>query len=239
MILKNVQRAFWLFVGRALSRLLFRITIAGRENLISGAGPLVIISNHFSWFEAPLIRLYLPYQITYLAATELQRFRFLRYLMRLFDVIPIWRGQVDRRALRAALGRLQQNGIICIFPEGGIDPDLQARIAGGEQIEETRGHLTRASAQLIPARPGAAYLALRGRARILPIAFMGTEKTFENLRRWRRTDVQMIIGPAFGPLTYEGGRRQAPDREQLNRAADEMMRRLAALLPPENRGPYA
>ena len=92
---------------RALVRLLFRIglrlEIEGREHL-PASGPLVIIGNHFSIYEAPLLMVFLPYgdQITWLAATELQESRILKAFIRLFNIIPVWRGQPDRAALRRA-----------------------------------------------------------------------------------------------------------------------------------------
>lgn len=236
--MKKVLQKFFLIIGLGLSKLFLDLTITGRENLPPTGKSLIVISNHFSWFEAPLMQIHLPYHIAYLAAKELERLWYIRILMRLFDVIPIWRGQIDRRALQAALKWLRQDGVIGIFPEGGVDPDLQATIASGEMIMEVDGHISRHSAELIPARPGASYLALRSQAQILPVAFLGTEKVLDNLRRLRRTTIKMAIGPVFGPIGNEEALRDASRREKMNAGANTMMRHLAAQLPPQNRGPY-
>jgi 1-acyl-sn-glycerol-3-phosphate acyltransferase len=126
-----------------------------------------------------------------------------------------------------------------IMPEGGIVPEMMTAVGQGMQIPSLPLEQTaRQSAQLIPARPGAAYLATRTNASVLPIAFLGTEKIVGNMKRWRRTQATMIIGPAFGPLTLDPDLRGAARRQHLNELGDVMMGHLAALLPPENRGPY-
>lgn len=232
-------RYLLVFFGRyVLSKLFFKLTITGRQHLPQD-GPLIIITNHFSWFEAPLIILHLPYKVSFLAATELQRFRLFRLLMPIFDLIPIWRGQVDRAALRRARQTLDQGGVIGILPEGGVNPELQALVASGQPINEVEGHTSRPSAQLIKARPGAAYLAVHSQAAILPVAFLGTEQILQNVKRLRRTPVTLHIGPAFGPLTLEKGVHGPARRQRLGKLGDLMMAHIAALLPPENRGPYA
>ena len=228
---------------RALVRLLFRIglrlEIEGREHL-PASGPLVIIGNHFSIYEAPLLMVFLPYgdQITWLAATELQESRILKALIRLFNIIPVWRGQPDRAALRRAFDWLAGGGLVGIMPEGGVDDSLRHLTLAGQQTTLHGGPSSRLDAQLITPRPGAAYLAVRSGAPVLPTACLGTECIAANLRRLRRTPVRLIIGPVFGPLVVDESLSKAERRERLDELGHEMMRHMAALLPPENRGPY-
>ena len=96
----------------------------------------------------------------------------------------------------------------------------------------------RHDAQLLPARPGAAYVATHSQVPILPIAVLGTEKMGENIKQWKRTDIQVIIGRPFGPLGGENGLRGREKRTQLDQLGHQMMQQLAALVPPENRGVY-
>jgi 1-acyl-sn-glycerol-3-phosphate acyltransferase len=224
---------------RLISKAWIKLTIVGRENVPS-AGPLIIISNHFSWFEPPLLGIHLPNRPSFFAAAELaEQSRLLKYIFSPFDVIAVRRGRVDRAALWAALQRLEQGGHLLIFPEGGIDPDLQEAVASGRSIPLDEGQNARLSAQLIPARPGAAFLAVKSQVRILPVAFLGTEQVLNNMRHWRRTPVTMRIGVPFGPLPMEPGLRGAARRAYLDEMGHAMMRQVAALLPVENRGPYA
>ncbi len=166
-----------LLFGRMASRVLLNLHIDGLEN-VPKSGPLIVIANHFSWFDAPLLTLSLPFQPAFMVASESQRFWFVRMFMRAFHGIPIWRGQVDRKALSAAIARLKQGRAIAIFPEGGIDPNFAERRARGETIIEARsGFISRFDAQLTHPEPGTAYLALQSQARLLPVALLGTEKS--------------------------------------------------------------
>lgn len=238
--MRRVARSLIRAFVRLLFRLALRLEIEGREHLPPG-GPLVIIGNHFSVFEAPLLMCFLPYgdRITWLAATELQESSVLKVLIRLFNIIPVWRGQPDRNALRRAFDWLAAGGLVGIMPEGGVDESLRHLTLAGEQTTLHGGPTARLSAQLISPRPGAAYLAVRSGAPILPTACLGTERILLNIRRLRRTPVRLIIGPVFGPLSIDESLSKADRRERLDALGHEMMRHMAALLPPENRGPYA
>ncbi len=238
--MNRLARWFIRGLARMLAHVFLRLKIVGWENLPAG-GPLVVIGNHFGVFEAPLLMALLPYgdAMTFMAATELQESRILRGLMTLYNIIPIWRGQADRDALRRAIAWLDEGGVLGIMPEGSVDGGLQAEItATGRQTGLRGGPSARASAELLLPRPGAAYLAVRSGAPVLPVAFLGGEQILDNLRQWRRTPVTMTIGPAFGPLTVDDTLPKVERRGQLDALGHEMMRQLAALLPPENRGPY-
>jgi 1-acyl-sn-glycerol-3-phosphate acyltransferase len=234
-ILRSLIRGF----VRLLFRIFLKLEIEGWEHLPPG-GPLIIIGNHFSLFEAPLLLTFLPYydRITWLAATELQESRILKYLMKLYNIIPVWRGQPDRMAIHRALDWLAAGNIVGIMPEGGVDETLRPLTMAGVQTGLHGGPNSRVDPQLITPRPGAAYLAVRSGAPVLPTAFLGSEKILPNLKRLRRTPVRMIIGPVFGPLVIDPTLSKPERRAQLDEMGHEMMRRMAALLPPENRGPY-
>lgn len=120
------------------------------------------------------------------------------------------RRRASRRAIRAALA---QDWVLGIFPEGGSWADV-----------------------LRPARPGTAYLAAKTGAPLLPIGLDGLTEIFPSLRRGRRARVTVRIEPVFGPFRRKGWR---PGREALEEIGDEIMRHIAALLPPERHGVYS
>lgn len=224
--------------GRFISRFLFVIQVHGREHIPRPNGALLLISNHFSWFDPVILSLALPFAPAFLVATEAQERRWVAFFLRLFEAIPIWRGQVDRTALRTAVEMLNREKVVGIFPEGGINPELAGRVAQGEVIPELRGNAGRQKAELIRGRSGAALLAVMSNACILPVGLVGTERITGNLRRLRRTPITVCIGPPFGPLSIDPALTGQARRRQLDALTDEMMARIAELLPPENRGYY-
>ncbi|MEM7115233.1 MAG: lysophospholipid acyltransferase family protein [Chloroflexota bacterium] len=224
------------YIGAVLKWLFLRVEIAGWENL-PASGPLLIVSNHFSWFEAPLIILCLPFQVRFVVMSELADLWYFRPIALTHGMIAIKRGRIDRNALREIGNGLADGDVVGIFPEGGIDPELQTAVSQGESTQG-RGQVSRMTAQLIPPRAGTALLATRSQVPILPIGFVGTEKVMGNLMRGRRTAVSMHIGKPFGPLTLPSDARGKAKRQQLEQLGHEMMQQIANLLPLENRGVY-
>ncbi len=237
-LLVAITRRSLLLLGYILSRFLMNITIVGEENIPKDNKPLILTANHFSWFDAPLLTVLLPFQPAFLVATESQNRWYVRLFVSAFNGIPIWRGQVDRSALRSALNVLQEGGVLGIFPEGGIDPGVAQAVQRGEVISDLYEHASRHSAQLAKARSGVALLAVESQAHILPIGLIGTEKILDNLVRWRRTQVTLRIGPPIGPFTLDPNLQGRAKRQRLDNLADMIMQHIAALFPPEKRGPY-
>jgi 1-acyl-sn-glycerol-3-phosphate acyltransferase len=226
-------------LGRGIGRVFLKIRVEGTDNLPCQTEPLIVISNHFGWFDAFILTLFLPFQPVFLVATESQRKWYVRFFMNLFDGIPIWRGQVDRDAFRDALKVLNEGRPLGVFPEGGINPELAERIAAGELITSKSGPSARIDGKLARAKPGIALLATMSRKRILPVALHGTDQIGNNLRRLRRTPITVQIGALFGPLAIEQGLSGPRKREQINHLSDEMMYHVALMFPLEKRGPYA
>jgi 1-acyl-sn-glycerol-3-phosphate acyltransferase len=196
---------------RAVLPAVVRLRVCGREH-VPASGPLVVVSNHISHVDAPLQVALLPWPIEFIAVTDLWQVPVTGWLIRVYGAIPLRRGEGDRAALRTALDVLARGGVLGIAPEG--------RIAPGSALERPQ--------------PGAAYLALRGGAPLLPVGIAGAERVLENIKRRQRTDVTVRIGAPFELNPVEG-----PRRERLTRAADEIMERIAALLPVTYQGVYA
>ncbi len=124
-----------------------------------------------------------------------------------------------------------------------FNPDLKAlrqmialMEAGNAMVIAPEGTRSRTGA-LIEGKPGAAYLAARSGFPVVPVAITGTEDRvfFGNLRRFRKSRITLTGGKPFTipPLPRE-------NRDQaLREATDEIMCRIAALLPERYRGVYA
>ena len=126
---------------------------------------------------------------------------------------------------------LAQGGTLAIWPEGGIRADLMAQSARGEEVHAPLWESSRLPAALLPPKSGVGFLAARTPTRVLPLAFLGTEHTLNNLRRWRRTPVTLIIGAPFGPLQLPPGVHGAQRRAALDALSQDLMRAIAALMP--------
>lgn len=225
-------------IGWPLFHTILKITVEGRENLPPKGTPLIIICNHFSWFEAPLLYGKLPYKITYLGSAEVWEHPIGRRLAMAVGAIPVHRGRPEREALKQSLAVLNEGHVLGIFPEAGIDPDLRPLTDSGINVAGVNGQKSRIPPRLIPARPGAAYFAVKSGALILPTAVLNGEYILTNLRKCKRTPVKIIIGKPFGPLTVDDSLRSTARRHAIDALGDEMMHHIADLLPPEQRGPY-
>jgi 1-acyl-sn-glycerol-3-phosphate acyltransferase len=195
-----------------LLRILARIEIKGRER-IPDEGPYVLIINHLHWLDAPVLAVVFPYRAYVFAASKWEKRFLLGALFRSMDAIFVRRGEVDRKALRQALGVLKGGGVLGMAPEGTRSK------TGGLQ----RG------------RSGAAYLAMHTGVPVQPVVITGQEKVFSELRRLRRPTIHVQYGHPFDPPTVEG----RTTTEDVHAFSEEIMYRLAAMLPPEYRGVYA
>ena len=176
-------------------------------------GPLIVISNHTGQLEVAVFFGQLqPRPMTGWAKMEAWDNAFLNWLFNLWGMIPVRRGEGDTSALRKALKALEAGFIFGIAPEG---------------TRNKTGRLNRAL-------PGAAMLAVHSGATILPIAHWGGENFLKNLPRIKRTDFHIRVGEPF-QLKLDGVKATREIRQQI---ADEMMVRLAELLPLEYHGFY-
>ncbi len=181
---------------------------------IPDKGPLIVYSNHTGQVEVPLLFSQLqPRPVTGLAKIETWDGWFLRWIFDLWGAIPIRRGEADMYAMRRALTALEQGYILGIAPEG------------------TRSK----TGALIKAHPGIVTLALRSNAPLAPLAHWGGERFLPNLKRLKRTDFHIRVGE---PFTLDPGGEKVT-REIRQQMVDEMMYKLAALLPEHYRGEYA
>jgi 1-acyl-sn-glycerol-3-phosphate acyltransferase len=178
------------------------------------SGPLIVYSNHTGQIEVPLIFAHLqPRPITGLAKVETWDGWFLRWVFNLWEAIPIRRGKVDMTAMRMSLKALEKRQILAIAPEG------------------TRNK----TGILIKGHPGVITLALRSGAPLLPIVHWGGENFLSNLKRLKRTDFHIRVGE---PFKLDPGEERVT-REIRQQMVDEMMYRMAAMLPEYYRGAYA
>lgn len=196
---------------RFLMWILLDCDVEGLENLPE-EGPVIVAQNHMIFVDTVIGAAFIDREIVGMSKVENYQNPFLAFLFRLYGTFPVRRGEVDRRALRTSLRVLEEGKVLMVAPEG-----------------------TRSDANALQeGKDGIAYIAVRSGAPIVPIVIWGQEKFWQQLRRARRTKIRMVMGE---PFMFQLGDEKLT-RQGVSQMTDEMMYRLAALLPPEYRGYY-
>ncbi len=213
--MKKTPHTIFRFILRLILNAIARVEMSGFEHLPPGQG-YVIAANHIGRLDAALAYYVLDRpDIIMVVAEKYEKYAFFRWLVRITNGMFIDRYNADIGAIRATLRRLNQGQILTITPEG------------------TRSK----SGNLIEAKPGGIYLAWKAGVPILPVALTGTEDAVvkDRLKHFRRLHIKAVAGPAFTLPAIAG-----KDRDDLmQHYTDEVMCRIAALLPEGRRGVYA
>ena len=191
-------------IAAALLRALFRLEARGTEH-VPATGPVLLVANHSSVLDPPLVGGVCPRQLTFLAKAELFDVPGFGALIRRLGAQPLRREGADPAALRTAQRVLQQAGALLVFPEG---------TRGDEGI-------------LRPAKPGAALLAMQTGAPVVPVYVRGSGGAWPRGRRLPRpAKVVVTFGPPLSFARATGADRKAQYEETGRRmmAAIERLR---------------
>lgn len=195
---------FWLFFT-----LVNRWQVTGREH-VPRTGGLLIIANHTSYADPPIVGTAFPRPVHFMAKSELFAFP-LGPIIRRTHAFPVRRGEGDRAALRTALRMLKEGKCLLIFPEGQRSPE----------------------GRLIAFEPGAAFLALASGAQVVPMGIDGADRVLPRHRPFPRpAKLRVTIGP---PVDLSDLREGRVTREAIAAATERMAEALRAVLPRERR----
>ena len=212
---RRIARWGLILLSRLLVFLRTRLAVRGLHNFPE-RGPGLIVLNHLGDSDIAIILSQLPTRnVDILGASNLHDdLPWVGTLGDLYGVIWLHRGRADIRALRAALDGFAEGRVIVIAPEG--------RYSVTGALEEGSG--------------GAAFLAYKSGASILPIAITGTENenVHGSLKKFRRAAVHVSVGKMF-KLSGQAESRQ----EAVSQGTNQIMQALADLLPEKYRGAYS
>jgi 1-acyl-sn-glycerol-3-phosphate acyltransferase len=212
---KSTHKIFRFFI-RLLTNLIARVEVVGFDKLPSTGG-YIIAANHIGRLDAAIAYYIIDRpDVIMVVAEKYEKYAFYRWLVRITNGMFIDRQNADIGAIRETLRRIQKGGVFTITPEG------------------TRSK----SGNLIEAKPGAIYLAWKSGVPVLPVALTGTEDAIvvDRLKHFKHLRIKAVAGDFFTLPTEVKGR----DRDAvMQHYTDEVMCRIAALLPPERRGVYA
>ena len=193
-----------------IMKLLFRLEARGTEH-VPATGPFLIVANHSSFLDPPLVGGMTPRRLTFLAKAELFRVPVFGALIRRLGSQPLRRDGGDVAALRTAQRVLQDGGALLVFPEG------------------TRGD----EGVLRPAKPGAALLAMQTGVPVVPAYVRGSGRAWPRGQRLPRpAKVVVTFGPPLSFARPTGADRKA----QYEAASRRMMAAIAELKDEAVRG---
>lgn len=184
----------------------------GSEN-IPDSGGVLIATNHISRMDIPVL-FTIPNrpEMTALVTTKYLKHPLIRWFIVTAKGIWLDRDTADFSAFRSATQALSQGKAIGIAPEG------------------TRSK----NAQLLEGKPGTALLALRAHVPIVPVAITGTAGAFKKAVTFQKPHITARFGELIPAPVLDHNARDT----QLQALTDEIMCRIAAMLPEENRGFY-
>lgn len=182
--------------------MLFGLKVVGLQH-IPRKGPVILVSNHQSWFDPPLLGATFPRELHYAAKAELFRTPVLSALVKYYNSIPVKRSGYDRALLQRLAEVLTAGGAVLIFPEG-------TRYLDG---------------RLHPPKAGVGMLALKhAQVPVVPACVTGSARLRRQVLGRR---LRVAYGPSFTAadlsLTTQNG------KEAYYALADEVMRRIAAV----------
>jgi len=213
-VIDRLQTIFyWLNVVTWIRLILVIVTtrdVHGLEN-IPESGAVILTCNHFSVGDPPTLTGTFPRRIVWMAKQELFDFPVFGKLYSMGGFISVRRFEGDLRAVRRSQAALRRGHVLGMFPEG-----------------------TRSGGRLGRGEPGTALIALRTGAPILPAAIWGTENVKLPRSLFGRTHVHIRFGERYRlPETTK------VTKKQVAEGTEQIMRRIADLLPTQYRGVYA
>jgi 1-acyl-sn-glycerol-3-phosphate acyltransferase len=209
------------FGARLISRSITRVRVEGDLAAIPREGPVILAANHISNADPVLVGAWLTpalgRRIHWLGKKEMFDWPVVGWVARNGGVLPVDRGAADVEAFRMASRVLEAGQVLVIFPEGTRSP----------------------TGELQQPKDGLAMLALRTGATVVPIGISNTDRVWPKGRKIPRLGghATMRIGEPFKIADLLP---PETDRKSAKRLATTLiMRRIAALLDPRHRGPYA
>ncbi|NMB34007.1 MAG: 1-acyl-sn-glycerol-3-phosphate acyltransferase [Clostridium sp.] len=178
--------------------LLYRVKITGMEN-IPEEGAAVMCANHVGELDMLFIGCKIKRLIHYMAKIELFKIPLLSPIIKRLGAFPVKRGKADIEAIKTALSLLENGHIVGIFPEGtrvGNNTQKKARV-----------------------KPGAALLAQKTGAPILPVAVEGKYTPFSKIR--------VIFGE---PFTIDLDKNKKYTNSELVKVSENIMNKIYSLL---------
>lgn len=199
----NLARSLAYTFSRELVRLTYRIGFRGawiHRERVPLTGPVLIVANHQSYLDPPMIGAGFKRHSAYLGRAGLFKHRVMNFFLRLYNVVPVSEDGGDIAAMRAVLSLLEQGHSVVIFPEG-------ARCRDGE---------------IAPFKRGAELMIRKAKCPVVPAAIEGAFEAWPRSSKrpkLLRHRIRIIYGQM---IPYEELFSASPDRSVTDRLEQEV-----------------
>jgi 1-acyl-sn-glycerol-3-phosphate acyltransferase len=200
---KTVTYRICAAVVGGLAKILFRPTVIGADN-IPLTGPVLIAPIHRSNVDFAFSLFISPRKVFFMAKEGIFHPAIFGALLTRLGAFPVDRTSADRESLRLSEEVLKRGQALVLFPEGTRKE--------GTGVE--------------PLHDGAAFIAARTGAKIVPVGIAGSERAMPvGAKLPRLTKIQIVVGTPIEPPESEG----RVSRSQINEKTEELRRELEAV----------
>jgi len=191
---------------------LFRCQIEGQENIDFEKGKFLVLANHCSHMDPPLVGYAVPRPIAYMAKEELFKIPLLKTLIHCSGAYSVNRGVKDRSFIDNTIFAMNNGWVVTIFPEGGRSYD---------------GHF-------MGAKIGTAKILLAAKVPFLPVALINTHQAWGKKKKIKFfTPIKVKIGKMVNPEEYLP-EDHLSEEEKINLINQYYQKKLIELLPSEH-----
>jgi 1-acyl-sn-glycerol-3-phosphate acyltransferase len=202
--MKLPYRLGWLLFN-ALARGFYDFKVVHRERLASVSGGALLVCNHASFFDPPLVGLAFDEEIHYLARKSLMSNRLAAVVYEAWNSIPVDQDKPDMSGVKAVIRLLRKGGKVVIFPEGSRTED----------------------GKLLPGEPGAGLIVAKAGVPVIPMRLYGTREALPRHAMFPRpSQITLVVGE---PWHYDPSRYHATGKELYRAISNDLMAQIAAL----------
>ena len=210
---------FWYWIGHTTARLVAKLYLSyrviGKENFAGLEGGILVVSNHVSFLDPPLVGAAYPRPMYFFARKTLFDHPIANHILRRMNAIPVNQAKPELSSLKLVIELLKKGEKVLIFPEG-------ERTWDGKMKEKGQA--------------GAGMIVCKAKVPVLPVRLFGPEKALpRGVKKLRRHPVTLVVGKAveFTDLIEDPS---LSTKERYQTIADRIMEEIGQLEMPDSRG---